>query len=368
MATVEHKKQRSAFGDEAIEHYLREALGDDIEVREIRKLGEDEHDAKSFGYGKPLLIRTQRNGREQRLVLHTLSSNPFDHQYAADRAGELYLAYDTFSDLPRHIHAHDLGTVTRDGTLVSLGQPEEFFLLTDYAEGQAYAQDLSDIAERGELQVKDRQRVDTLAAYLAQIHSTKSDRPDVYQRRIRETVGDGEGIVGMLDTFPPHTPGAETDILQQIEGLCVPWRWTIKSHTHRLSQVHGDFHPWNVLFRETNELTLLDRSRGAWGEPADDVAAMDINYVFFSLRAHGRLTGPFEDLHRRFWDIYLSHTQDAEITTVAPLFYVWRALVLAHPWWYPDLSEETRAALLRFVMAMLHSNRFDPEAVNDYLR
>jgi len=365
---IQREERQRPFGNEPIEHYLRGVLGGDIEIREICKLGEDTQDAKDFGYGRPLLIRTQRSGLEQRLVLHTLSSNPFDHQYAADRAGELCLAYNTFNDLPGHIQARDLGVVTRDGKLASLGQPTEFFLLTDYAQGNPYAQDLSDIAERRHLEQKDKDRLDTLAAYLAQIHAAKTNKPDVYQRRIRETVGDGEGIMGMLDTFPADTPGAGTDKLQEIERLCVPWRWAIKSYTHRLSQVHGDFHPWNVLFSEMNELALLDRSRGAWGEPADDVAAMDINFLFFSLRTYGRLTGPFEALHHRFWDTYLSDTQDTEITRIAPLFYVWRTLVLAHPWWYPDLSEETRTALLRFVMAMLHTDRFDPATVNEYLR
>ena len=35
--------------------------------------------------------------------------------------------------------------------------------------------------------------------------------------------------------------------------------------------MHGDFHPWNLLFREGVEFSVLDRSRGEWGEPADDV-------------------------------------------------------------------------------------------------
>ncbi len=352
----------------AIRAYLQDRLGSDLEITEIRPLGQKEGDVKGFGYGRPLLLRVRQADQDRRLVLHTLRRNPFDHQYMADRAGDLVLAFHAFNELPRHVGAVDLGTVDANGTLRSTAQPEEFFLLTEYACGQAYAEDLSRIAQTDRLQEKDNRRVTGLAEYLARIHGVKSQAPDLYQRRVRETVGHGEGILGMLDTFPANVPEADLEVLEAIERRCVAWRWKIKSRTHRLSQVHGDFHPWNVLFDHRGEMTLLDRSRGPWGEPADDVSAMDINYLFFSLRAHGRLAGPFHELHHRFWDVYLSNTADTEILEVAPLFYVWRALVLAHPWWYPDLSTQTRISLLHFVDAMLDCDRFDPEAVNTYLR
>lgn len=361
------KHTPSSLATAAIRDYLQDRLGSDLEIGEIRPLGQKKGDVKGFGYGHPLLLDVRQGNQDRRLVLHTLSRNPFDHQYAADRAGDLILAFHTFPDLPRHVGVVDLGTIDADGTLRSAGQPEEFFLLTQYARGQAYAEDLTRLAETDRLQEKDNRRAITLAEYLSHIHAVKSQAPDLYQRRVRETVGHGEGILGMLDTFPANVPEAGAETLEAIERRCVAWRWKVKSRTHRLSQVHGDFHPWNILFDEADEMTLLDRSRGPWGEPADDVSAMDINYLFFSLRAHGRLAGTFQELHQRFWDVYLSNTDDAEILEVAPLFYVWRALVLAHPWWYPDLPTRTRTALLRFVDAMLNCDRFQPEAVNTYL-
>ena len=78
----------------------------------------------------------------------------------------------------------------------------------------------------------------------------------------------------------------------------VDWRWRIKHRTHRLCRVHGDFHPWNILFREDTDFTLLDRSRGEWGEPADDTTCLSINYLFSSLLRSGRLEGPFEKMFR----------------------------------------------------------------------
>lgn len=84
--------------------------------------------------------------------------------------------------------------------------------------------------------------------------------------------------------------------------------------------MHGDFHPWNVLFRRGTDFSLLDRSRGAWGEPADDVSAMTINYVFFSLRQYGTLTGPFQRVYQLFWRRYQERREDDELLTVIQPF------------------------------------------------
>ena len=103
---------------------------------------------------------------------------------------------------------------------------------------------------------------------------------------------------------------AREEDLVEIEKKCVEWRWKLKHRAHRCSQVHGDFHPWNVLFREGIDFTVIDRSRGEWGEAADDVAAMTINYLFYSLQTYGELAGPFEKLYQLFVGNYLQRTGD----------------------------------------------------------
>ena len=42
-----------------------------------------------------------------------------------------------------------------------------------------------------------------------------------------------------------------------------------------------------------------------------------------------------------------------------PPFMSFRALVIAHPRWYPTLSDATRAGLLRFARAMAGPGPFD---------
>jgi Ser/Thr protein kinase RdoA (MazF antagonist) len=210
-----------------------------------------------------------------------------------------------------------------------------------------------------------------LADYLAEIHQKQPDDPalnkQLYCRAWRDLVGHGEGIMGMLDSYPANFAVAPPSRLAAIERRCVDWRWRLKDRSARLRQVHGDFHPWNILFQDDNDFALLDRSRGEWGEPADDVTALTINYLLFSLRERGALAGPFAELFHGFWERYLAQRPDPELLEVAPPFFVWRALVVAHPIWYPSLEDEVRAALFRLIDAMLTADRFEPAQVNEYV-
>ncbi len=357
------------FSRQRLERYLSSLYPGDVRVTDLRELqGEEPSDEiKAYGYGVPLLIECVCEDRQERLVLHTVSRNGFGHERPSDRAANLLLDYATFDRLPRHVHSLDVGAFGTAGNLMSLGEAGEFFHLTHYGEGQPYAADLHRISENNKLAPGDLDRVRALADYLTEIHTVKASDPILYRRRVRDLVGHGEGIMGILDNYPPDLDPAPPSRLEAIERHCVTWRWRIKDAVHRLSQVHGDFHPWNVLFQEGTDFILLDRSRGAWGEPADDVSAMSINFVFFSLRSHGLLRGPFQRLHDAFWGRYLDRTADDELLTIIQPFYAWRALVLASPVWYPRLQASVREALLCLTENVLNTERFAPQAINDYL-
>jgi hypothetical protein len=357
------------FDQDSLERYLSSLYDEEVEVIAVRELrgGDESDEIKAFGYGVPLLVACLCSGREQRLVFHTVSRNGFGHERPSDRAANLLLDHATFNHLPRHVPSLDVGAFGAAGDLISLGDAGEFFHLTHYAEGKPYATDLHRVSQAGGLAPGDKDRALALADYLAEIHATKESDAILYRRRVRDLVGHGEGIMGILDNYPPNLDFAPPERLEAIEKRCIGWRWRIKDAVHRLSQVHGDFHPWNVLFQEGTDFALLDRSRGAWGEPADDVSSMSINFVFFSLRRLGTLHGPFLQLHDLFWERYLEQTRDDELVTVIQPFYAWRALVLASPVWYPHLQPSVREILFRFVENVLDTDRFDPDDVNRYL-
>ncbi|HEX4999495.1 MAG TPA: phosphotransferase [Terriglobia bacterium] len=350
-----------------IERYMKSTLGGATRILRMRLLGEgDSGEIKSYGYGKPILIEYLSGEQFRKAVLHMVKPGPFGHEHMSDRAQSLLWDHRAFNTLPRHIRSLDVGALRQSGTAVSLGDAEEFFILTEYAEGECYVDDLFRLKSDSRLTPLDTARADALCDYLVEVHRVHSPEAGLYVRRIRELVGHSECIMGLTDSYPPDQKVVEWSVLQQIERASVDWRWKLKDRGHRLCQVHGDFHPWNILFREGTDFSLLDRSRGEWGEAADDVTCLTMNYLFFSLQKTGRLEGGFETLFRGFWDRYLARSGDTEILRVAAPFMAFRGLVMAHPVWYPDLAETVRRKLLRFVCVTLGEETFDPQRTNEY--
>jgi hypothetical protein len=353
----------------ALEEYLTSIYEIEVKVVKIRKLtgNREGRKIKEFGYGQPLLVEVRVAGELDHLVLHTVRPDKYGHERRADRASNILLDHDTFNKLPQHVPCLGVGAFTDTGELLSLENTTEFFLITHYASGRLYAQDLIRLLDGADLIPEDQTRVLALSDYLVQIHSQKHTSPVLYRRFIRDLFGHGEGVFGLTDSYPPDFSVAPPSRLRAIERALIDWRWILKDHTDRLSQVHGDYHPWNILFQKDGSFFMLDRSRGEWGEPADDLSAMSINFIFFSLQRFGAFRGTFKVLYEIFWEHYLQNTQDVEISRIIQPFYVWRALVLAHPTWYPNLNIETRQLLFNFIENLLTKEWFDPKMINAYL-
>jgi hypothetical protein len=350
-----------------LERYLKSVVGPSARLLKLKVLGETEDkDIKAYGYGTPIQLDYECSGKQYCAVLHTISPGPFGHEHMADRAQMLLWDHKAFNLLPRHVRSIDAGAFRRNGSAVSLGEAEEFFVLTDYAEGRCYVEDVMRMRDVCKLTDVDVRRADALCDYLVQIHRVEGENPELYVRRIRELIGHSECIMGLIDAYPAKQDIVDRALLKEVEQRCVDWRWRLKDRVHRLRQVHGDFHPWNILFRENTDFTLLDRSRGEWGEPADDVTCLTMNYLFFSLQRSGRLDGNFESLFRRFWERYLAKSADVEILQVVGPFFAFRGLVMAHPIWYPNLSTNVRRKLFNFMQAVLSEEVFKTDEVNHY--
>jgi aminoglycoside phosphotransferase (APT) family kinase protein len=210
-------------------------------------------------------------------------------------------------------------------------------MISAWVDGTLYADEL----RRGEQNVA---RAETLARVLLEIHAQPGSHPGAYTRAIRDLLGHGEGIFGLIDSYDDASPR-----LRRIEEACLAWRWRLRGQTDRLRRTHGDFHPFNILFDAAGAPHLLDTSRGSEGDPADDVACLASNFVFFRARA----------LWDAFWATYLAGDQVDVRAAVAP-FFAWRSLVLASPKWYPHLADAERDRILSFAERALAMPRFDP--------
>jgi hypothetical protein len=335
-------------------------------VRSVSRLGPDVRPAgvtaKAGGYGAPLRVLLDGAPLDA-IVVRTATANDFGHDRRSDRAAAALLAYDSFGEIPDHVRALDVGAIRGDGRLSSLRDAGELYLVTTWTPGALYAEDLRRIARDGTLADRDLARCEALARWLVALHAQRGGRPATYLRAVRDLVGSGEGIFGVIDNFPRGTAAAPPSRLAAIERRCVGWRARLRGKESRLARTHGDFHPFNIVFdpsRGDAAFTLLDASRGVRGDPADDVTCLAINYLFFALDRPASWRSALSRLWGRFWSLYLDESRDGELLDVAAPFFAWRGLVLSNPLFYPTLPARARDALLGLVERALEAPRFDP--------
>lgn len=364
---------------ESVAQYLRLAFGPGAELADLGAIGTlDKQGIKRFGYGKPLLVRFTVDGEPREGVLSVMRGDKYGHQFYWDRAAILMFQFETSALLPRHVRPMGLGYVDAQNRLIPVAEPREFFIMNEKLTGYDYFLDLERISG-GDYRPADRDMARALARWLAEIHAQKKDDPDLYYRHLRNLLGASECIMGLVDeAFPHPCPFLSDADFARLEKRLIDWRWRLRGFSHRLSAVHGDVHPWNILVdgpdAQDRGFSVLDRSRGEWGEPAGDLASLAANYLLFGLlqNAEGAkpgalFQGPFAEL----WDIlfteYLARSGDQEVLRALAPFFVFRGLVIVSPEWYPNHPQGVRAALMRFIFRVLEDEVFDWQGVCRYI-
>lgn len=343
----------------SVEKYIRKLFGKKALEIKIRKLG-------AGVQGAGFLISVQTEDDIRHYVIKGLFTEGLEHDYPADRAGVFLLDLDEFRNLPKHVHAVDVLSEMRDGSIKSIGGGVEYYLLMERAEGRHYFHDLAAMSGKERLKTPDIEKIQTMTSYLAKIHSVRHYSRQLHWRKVRDTIGHGECLMGVFDLYPDGTVSYEE--MASIEKKCVDWRAKLKPMYGRLCQVHGDFHPGNIWFKNNRDFILLDRSRGPWGDAADDVAALTINYIFFSINNFGQLQGPYLEAMQLFYDKYLNESGDTELMEVIAPFYAFRGAVVANPVFYPEVSTENRRKLFNFMHGVLNEESFSIEKINQYIK
>jgi hypothetical protein len=363
----------------SLEGYFRGLFGE-CRLLELKALGSGVH-------GTGFLATLETGEGRKSYVLKNIAPEGLGHDYPPDRAAMFLLALENYGKLPNHVRAIEVLSLQRDGTLKPIGGGREYFLLMERAEGTTYFKDLEEFSGKETLDEIDREKIRVMAGYLREMHSVKKESRTLYLRKLRDIIGHGECLMGVFDSYPEGV--LSYGEMARIEMKCLDWRARLKGRWRRLSQIHGDFHPGNVWWKDRptgrsgkegeggiekgvaslrERLCLLDRSRGAWGEPADDLTAMTINYVFFSIKHFNSIGGAYLEGFKLFFDEYMKLTGDREVLEVLAPFYAFRGAVVANPVFYPELSLKQRKMIFGFVEAVLGAERFEPERVEEYIR
>jgi hypothetical protein len=359
------------INENALKSYLFGRFKDAVHV-DIRRLG-------SGVQGSGFLVEMEKRYGVESYVVKTLLSEGLGHDYPSDRAAVFLLDLDEYKNLPRHVKAIDVLSEMEDGSVKSVGGGREYYLLMERAEGRHYFHDLAEFSQKSSLEERDVIKIKAMTSYLAWIHSVKKDSKPLYWRKLRDTVGHGECLMGVFDTYPDDiiSYGEMADIIKK----SVDWIMKLKPAYGRLSQIHGDFHPGNIWFHtqdashghsgshlnDDTDFVLLDRSRGPWGDPADDVAALTINYIFFSIKNYGDVRGAYLEGLKKFFDSYIKASGDTEMPRVLAPFFAFRGAVVANPVFYPEITVVQRRLLFRFVHNVLGDQSFEVTNVNKYL-
>ncbi len=346
------------INEKALKAYLLQEFKDVLHI-DIRKLG-------SGVQGSGFLIELQTSAGVKSYVVKTLLKEGLGHDYPSDRAAVFLLDLDEYKNLPHHVKAIDVLSELEEGSIKSIGGGKEYYLLMEQASGTNYFKDLNEFSRKDRLSSQDKEKIKAMTSYLAKIHSVKKDSKTLYWRKLRDTVGHGECLMGVLDTYPEGFLSSRkmADIIKK----SVDWIYALKPFYTRLSQIHGDFHPGNIWFRNGHDFILLDRSRGPWGEPADDITALTINYIFFSIKNHGAVKGAYSEGLKLFFDEYIKLSGDKEITRVVAPFFAFRGAVVANPVFYPDLTMKQRKMIFKFVNKILEKRLFNYKKLNNYLQ
>ncbi|MEM2896210.1 MAG: aminoglycoside phosphotransferase family protein [Candidatus Bathyarchaeia archaeon] len=352
-----------------MESYLAKLFNKPVKIISLERLGEGFHNAV-------FSILFKKGKKKAELIIRIVRGDTgWGHDYASDRASTLLLQHRLLNMAPKHTarRSLDVFTILKNGKIVSLGDYIEFFNLVEKVslrEWKPYSEDLFEVARRGFLDEKDIKRCRTIADYIADLHSVKIKNENLYKRHIRDLIGHGEMMMGVIDTYPEpeKLEFASKEELIKVEVKAVEWRGRIKHLFHRLSRIHGDFHPFgNILFDKKDRILAIDQSREEYGEPADDVTSLSINYIFLSVWHYGEYRKPFSDLFEVFFERYIEKTNDEEIFKVMAPFYAFRGLVVAHPLYYPALDSFKRRKMMNFIINVLNSDEFDPSKVAFYL-
>ena len=352
--------------NKSIEKYLQTKYEGKISNINIKKLG-------SGVLGTGYSLKFKINNKDKILVLKSLFTGNLGMDHYSDRGASLLDAHDNYNKMENHVKSEDVIAQNDDNSLTSMGNAKEFYILMEEAKGIDLFKDFDKIKETKQLTEEIKDKIIKISNFLVELHKNKHNSISLYRRKIRDTIGSGGSLIGILDMHPDLAFNQfEKKWMKIVKNSIMYWHLSRNMH-HRLCEIHADYHPGNLWF-ENNNLTILDRARGRFGEPADDITAFIINPIMYSLITNGRFEGPFKEMFDIFWNNYFKQTKDKEMRKIIAPYLAFRVAVVTNPIFYNDESlggkeraKFIRSKLINLSLNILNDNEFDPKKINTYL-
>ncbi len=343
------------ISEKQIKSFLEKHYGKDVEIVKLSKIG-------SGWVANGFELKFRLNREDKKMAIRVLKDVDFSHDYSSDRGAYLSLQHKSSKMLPNHNES--IGVIAIDpksGSVVEIVDHDEYFQILEWAKGEEYINDLHRIFERSKITELDISRARILADYLVKIHNIKFEGDEehsksLYKRHSRDLVG-SSFLMDVLDTYPGKIGFVSKEELFGFVNKIYRYRESFKYKFKRLRKIHGDFHPGNIRFYDKG-FEILDSARVIWGEPADDVACMAINYVWNSLKKRGSFGGEFAKLFNIFYENYLEKSGDRQIGKLIPMYFAVRSIVLTHPLFF-DEKDGARKKLFDLALKLLEKGNFN---------
>lgn len=340
----------------AIKHYLENKYGKDVILKEITKLGSG---LVADGY-KVIFVN---KGTESKIVCRQLRGIGLSRDYLADNVGYLMLQHQISQLHPTHINSLDVVCYGEEVRTVSVDGIENVFQVMEFAEGKSYIDFILEIAKEENLSKKQKDIIENIAKYMSRIHEIKpleiSEEilKHYYWRHSQDYIG-SEVFMDIMDVWDNDKlldAEEKTEIMSNLFRI----RESLRSEYKRCSMIHSDLHPDNIRIQEDLTIRPLDSARAMWGEPADDLASMLANFIYFSLKNHKKMSGAYLEAYNLLLNKYIDLTKDEAIHKHAQMYLPVRLLILSHPQFFDQDSQELKLQLINLTKDILNSKSFN---------
>lgn len=338
---------------EGLSELLSKKLNKEVVVKEIVAVGSGYH---SDGYK---LVTESGDS----YFIKRIKSEDMGFEFPERKITSLLVSH---SMLKRHNnYPNSLGVVIKNEKfefLPDINDSTEVYQIQEYGgEGKSYLELLEKKTGKSEIDQTDRDEIDKVIDFIAQIHKTKPTNKDtemqraIYNDYLRSVIGHPEYLLLLLQRVPDDSPVLKPS--EQGEFISLVWEnmHYFKDHPERLTAIHGDFWGSNLFFRDDGSVFVIDYSRMPWGDPGFDVGIWMSQYL---IRYHMGNQSYFRQLGDYFLEQYIKKTGDSEVVKTMVYALAVIAVIYSSEARTPGVPDEARVSFYNNVMGMLKKKEF----------